>query len=150
MENLFLQLAQRPGVDVGIWIEQMTTDAGMGSSAGGTPGTPTQSKVPSIGIVGRPTPTPTPAMGVGMGMGGGAQPSAENANTITLVCRAVNLTKVDPSANSVIAYAVESEIKNCPLVDPKSTQLTGQMATDEASGTFTFTVNVALLNPMKF
>ena len=55
-------------------------------------------------------------------------PNAVNTNNfIVLTCRAVNLSSVDPSANSEMAYAVENEIKNSPLVDPKATQLTGQI-----------------------
>lgn len=62
----------------------------------------------------------------------------------------MNLTGLDPSANSEIAYAVENEIKSCPVVDPKATQLTGQITVDDANGTFMFTVNVMPLNPLKF
>jgi hypothetical protein len=83
--------------------------------------------------------------------GSAAPPAAGSANNaITLVCRAVNLTSLDPSASSEIAYAVENEIKNSPLVDPKATQLTGQITPDETTGTFTFTVNVTPLNPLNF
>jgi hypothetical protein len=57
---------------------------------------------------------------------------------------------LDPSANSEIAYAVENEIKSSPLVDPKATQLTGQITPDDATGTFTFTVSVSPLNPINF
>lgn len=74
----------------------------------------------------------------------------ETNSFITLIFRAVNLTAVDPSANSEIAYAVENEIKSSPLVDPKTTQLTGQITPDDANGTFTFTLNVAPLKPLKF
>jgi len=45
---------------------------------------------------------------------------------------------------------VENEIKNSPLVDAKATQLTGQITTDDSNGTFTFTVNVVLRNPLNF
>jgi hypothetical protein len=68
---------------------------------------------------------------------------------VTLVCRAVKLVGVD-APDSEIAYAVESEIKNSPLVDAKATQLTGTITPDDTTGTFTFTVNVVPLNPPKF
>ena len=71
-------------------------------------------------------------------------------NLLTLVCRAVSLTSVDSSANPSIAYAVESEIKKSPMVDPKATQLSANISDADAKGTFTFTVNVTLLNPLKF
>ena len=78
------------------------------------------------------------------------QSGSSTNNVITLFCRAVNLTSLDPSANSEIAYAVENEIKNSPLVDPKATQLTGQITPDDSNGTFTFTVNVMMLNPLTY
>lgn len=78
------------------------------------------------------------------------QPGQATNNVITFICRAVNLTSVDASANSEIAFAVESEIKASPLIDPKATQLVGQILPDEATGTFTFTVNVTPLNPLNF
>lgn len=80
------------------------------------------------------------------GQGGSMAPT----NYITLLCRAVNLTSVDPSANTEIAYAVENEIKKSPLVDAKTTQLTGQITSDDSNGTFTFTVNVVPAKPLKF
>jgi type IV pilus assembly protein PilM len=109
--------AQKPGVEVGIWIEQMTTMANMGAaSPGGNNGTP---------------------------------PEGAPGQVITLVCRAVNLTGVDPSANSEIAFAVESQLKACPVFDPKATQLSGQITPDDSNGTFTFGLTATLLNPLK-
>jgi len=73
-------------------------------------------------------------------------------NIVTLICRAVDLSKNsgDASANSEIAYAVESEIKNSPMVDAKSTTLVGNIVADDSNGTFTFTVNVAPTNAPTF
>ena len=67
---------------------------------------------------------------------------------ITLVCRAVSLSDVDPSANTTIAYTLEDELKASPYFDSKSTQLSGQITPDDVSGTFTFGVTVALKNPL--
>jgi len=50
----------------------------------------------------------------------------------------VNLSSVDPSANSEIAYAVENQLKNSSLFDPKTTQLVGNITPDDSNGTFTF------------
>jgi type IV pilus assembly protein PilM len=154
--------AQKAGVDVGIWVEQMTSAANLGANASVTPSAP----MPGMGMPGMPPGEfpggRPPGMGAEMppgmnpnmpppGTGDASQPAAANTNSVvTLLCRAVNLTSVDPSANSEIAYAVENEIKNSPLVDPKATQLTGQITPDEATGTFTFTVNVTPLNPLNF
>ena len=129
--------AQKPNQDVGIWIEQMTSAANIGNSGGGV----VQSAMmpnPEMGMP--PSEMPPPSN----------PESTATTNLVTMVFRAVNLTSLDPSANSEIAYAVENEIKNSPMVDPKATQLTGQIVPDDANGTFTFTVNVAPLNPLNF
>jgi hypothetical protein len=57
---------------------------------------------------------------------------------------------LDSSANPEIAYAVETELKNSAYVDPKTTQLVGQITPDDANGTFAFTVNVAPTNLPSF
>ena len=118
-------VAQNPTVDAGIWIEQMTS-AGAASAA----------------TMGDQNGQPSGPAGQGA--------NAADANIITLVCRAVNLTSLDPSASSAIAYAVENEIKASPMVDPKATQLVGQLTPDDLNGTFTFTVNVTPLKPVNF
>jgi type IV pilus assembly protein PilM len=165
--------AQKSGIEAGIWIEQLTSAPNLGAGSAGAsaqmppgyngygngygaqPGLPVvpgmrpgmRSEFPMTppGQPGLPTPPPD----------AGGQPVAGQANTnnaIIFICRAVDLTKIsgDPSANSEIAYAVENEIKSSPLVDPKATQLAGQITPDEANGTFTFTVNVTPLNPLNF
>jgi type IV pilus assembly protein PilM len=159
--------AQKPGVDVGVWVEQMIANPTLGSSSGMGSMMP-----PGMGAYGNspyaptmsPEMQPPPGMPVappgmpGVGMPGAPAPDGTvpadqtvvTNNFITLIFRAVNLTAVDPSANSEIAYAVENEIKSSPLVDPKTTQLTGQITPDDANGTFTFTLNVAPLKPLKF
>ena len=119
--------AQNPTVEAGIWIEQMAPASSLGAASAATGDQNGQPSVPA---------------------GQGANNA--DANFITLVCRAVNLTSLDPSANSAIAYAVENEIKASPMVDPKTTQLVGQITTDELNGTFTFTVNVTPLKPVNF
>jgi type IV pilus assembly protein PilM len=118
--------AQKPNVEAGIWIDQMTTMGNLQTSgmASGYPGNP----------------NPAPA----------TDQNQNQIGSITLICRAVNLSSVDPSANSEIAYAVESELKACPVFDPKGTQLSGQITPDDSNGTFTFGIAVALLNPLKF
>jgi len=114
--------AEKPGVEAGIWIEQFTT---MGNLANAAPG--------------------------GMPMANNSPDSSTTnpGQTISVICRAVNLTSVDPSANSEIAYAVESELKAVPLFDPKATQLTGNITPDDSNGTFTFGVTLTLQNPLK-
>ena len=133
---------QKPGTEVGIWVEQMTVAANLGAAGAAAPAAP----VPEMRMPPRmpgemPPRVPPPD----------SAPSADStAKVITFVCRAVSLTAVDSSANTSIAYAVENEIKASPLVDPKATQLSPNISPDDANGTFTFTVNVTLLNPLNF
>jgi type IV pilus assembly protein PilM len=165
--------AQRPGVDVGIWVEQMIADPTLGASASamgmgmGVPPGAMPGAAPNMppgynpalaaygnaanpelgGPGGMPMPNPH-AMDPGM-VDPNAPPQTATTNFVTLVCRAVNLSELDPSANSEMAYAVENELKNSGLVDPKQTQLTGQITTDDTTGTFTFMVNVVPVSPVK-
>ena len=159
--------AQKPGVEVNIWIEQITNPNA--PNAGGTPGAP-------------PMPGMMPGMAPGMeryaqaadpryrrGMvaemppaappppdATGAAPGTEQANTnaITLICRAVSLKiTVDPAANNKdIAFAVRDELAASPMINPdaKTTLLVGEISPDDANGTFTFTVNVTPQNPLTF
>ncbi len=145
--------AQKPGVDVGVWIDQISS----GSSQAGTasPMAPPPMMPPPNGYNGymrRPMQQPMQMMPPQPPPPGAA--GASDTNGITLVCRAVSLKlTVDPSANNKdIAYSVRDQIASCPMVNPdaKVTQLVGEISPDDANGTFTFTVNVALLNPLKF
>ncbi|HXA45795.1 MAG TPA: type IV pilus assembly protein PilM [Candidatus Angelobacter sp.] len=141
--------AQKPGVETGVWIEKMSTRADLSGSASSSPGAPTAPQI-NYGI---PRPGEMPGYPPPQNAAPGpADNSTGNSNTnvITLICRAVSLTSVDPSANPEIAYAVGDAIKNCPAVDPKSTMVVGQITPDDANGTFTFTVNVTPLKPLDF
>jgi type IV pilus assembly protein PilM len=121
--------AQRPGVEAGVWIEQLTY---------GTPAVPGASP-------GSPGGPPTPLPGEG-GAAPATDAAASPANALNLVCRAVNLSNVDPTATTVIAYTVENELKASPFFDPKTTALLGNIVTDETTGTFTFAITVGLTN----
>jgi len=141
--------------DIGIWVETMTSAANLGGLAGGPAG---MAPIPGMGQpLGMAAPPGAPGE-----MPPGANPpppggdpnqpgtAAGNAsNVITLVCRAVRLVGVD-APDSEIAYAVENEIKNSPFVDPKATSLVGNIVPDEATGTFSFTLNVMPLKPLNF
>ena len=130
---------QKPGVEAGIWIEQLSSDPSLGTLSAGPSFTSPMNGMPN-GMPPAAAP-PTDANGASLSAPG---------SVISLVCRSVNLTSVDPSANSEIAYAVENELKSSTnYFDPKTTQLTGQITPDDANGTFTFGVTVTLLNPLK-
>lgn len=153
---------QRPNIEAGIWIEQMTWLPGVGgvASAASAPGgmppmmpggpiipgynAPMQ-MLPGEGMPQPPPPDPSQLDANGM-------PIVVNTNIVALVCRAVDLSRIsgDASANLAIANTVEAEIKNSPAVDAKFTTLAGNIAVDEANGTFTFTVNVATTNAPAF
>ena len=97
----------------------------------------------------RGTPVEVPGNAAAMPPGQPESTTVTN-NTITLVCRAVSLASVESSANKSIAFDVLKEIQNSPLVDTQPTQLSGDISPDDANGTFTFTVNVMLRNPLNF
>ena len=77
--------------------------------------------------------------------------TTDQTNSISLVCRAVDLTKDsgDASANSETAFEVESQLRASPLFDSKATQLTGQIVPDDSTGTFTFGVTIMPSNPLR-
>jgi hypothetical protein len=153
--------AQKTGVDAGIWVEQMISSANLTSASSVTanvdaaPGAPQVTGAMSASLRaymmgGRAAASTTPAPAAPTVDASAVVTAASTTNTITLICRAVSLNSVDSSANTEIAYAVETEIKNSPLVDPKATQLSANISADDPNGTFTFTVNVALRNPLSF
>ena len=85
----------------------------------------------------------------GQVMGEGMVEAPPPENVIKLLCRAVSLSEISPSANTDIAFAFENELKSSPLFDPKETQLAGQINVDDVSGTFTFGVTIFLKKPLK-
>jgi type IV pilus assembly protein PilM len=117
--------AQNPKVEAGIWIEQMTTSANSGNP-GASP------MAPLNPYNNEATP--------------GA--SSEPTNSITLICRAVDLSGVDSAADNEVVYAVERELKASPMFDPKSVQSSPQISPVDANGTFTFSIMVAPVNPL--
>ena len=84
----------------------------------------------------------------GPGMANPTSTQTNQTGAITLVCRAVSLSSVDPAANSDIAYTLENELQASPYFDPKATQLVGQINPEDASGTFTFGITAVLKNPL--
>jgi Tfp pilus assembly protein PilN len=131
--------AKKPGVEAGIWIEQLTFGVVQTSTA--SPGANPAARVdPRVAAM---SANPAP------GEGGAAADAASNpANTITLICRAVNLSGVDSAANTEIAYTVLKSLQEDPFFDPKVTQLRGDITPDDVNGTFTFGITVGLQNPL--
>jgi type IV pilus assembly protein PilM len=78
--------------------------------------------------------------------------NSNEVSTVTLLCRAVDLTKISgvpADANITVAYALENELKANALFNPTNTSLSGQFTSDDASGTVTFEVKLALKRPIK-
>ncbi len=149
-EDIKKTLAEKKsGVEAGIWIEQMTTLSDMQNPGGGgmmPAPIPGYSQMPGGRESGRgrgPAPA-APALAA-------PAPDATAAvqgTPINLICRAVDLSAIDPSATSEVAYAVEKQLQACPIFDSKTTQLTGQI-TPDPNGTFTFGITVTLTNTLK-
>ena len=69
---------------------------------------------------------------------------------VTVLFRGVNLDNpTTPSANSDIAYAVQTALKASPLFDKDETHLDGNIDSADSAGTFTFGVSLKLKRPMK-
>jgi type IV pilus assembly protein PilM len=129
--------AQRGGIEAGIWIEHLTMGGAQVPGAGGMPPVPGSSDRDDPNTPASPAAADNPAAV--------ANPAA---STITLICRAVNLSSVDSAANTDIAYAVLKAFQDDPLFDPKATQLRGDITPDDVTGTFTFGITVGLQNPL--
>jgi type IV pilus assembly protein PilM len=131
--------AQKPGIEAGIWIESMTLATDLSAQAGNVPG--------NTPFAPRPPGPDMPQTPVNNGQTTDAGP---NTNAVTLICRAVDLSKITGDSSSSVdhdlAFVVESEVKNSPFVDPKSTSLTGSLSQDDATTTFTFALVVSPTN----
>jgi len=99
---------------------------------------------------------PAAAAAEGAATGGAPPPKPKPGGTnevalVTVTFRGVSLTSVQPEANKRIAYAVLTELQNSPLFDKDQTQFAGggTISADEAPGTFTFPVTLALKKPLK-
>ena len=139
---------EKLNVDVGLWVETFSPELPSGfqvasetPTAGFSPGGK-DSRYDSARYGMRMPTAPTPDAAV-------AAPTATNEiNTITMVCRGVNLEKISPTADKDLAYALEEEIK-------KSTFFTdgtalGDIKVDPTSPlTFTFNLTLKLKRPFK-
>ncbi|HEX5398176.1 MAG TPA: type IV pilus assembly protein PilM [Verrucomicrobiae bacterium] len=134
---------QTQGMEAGIWVEQMTTANPGATAAGGYYNNP---NIPNPNIQNPNIPNPNiPNPNVAS-----TTATDQTTNAITLVCRAVDLSSVDSSANQEVVYAVERELKAAPLFDPNTVQPPAQISqVDADNNTFTFTITVAPKNPLK-
>jgi type IV pilus assembly protein PilM len=152
--------------DVGVWIEQMLTTAPGPTDTTGGLGVPGAAPMPmnnpamrEMDVPRVPGPNPADAYARmamaqpnpdgGAPMAGGV-PATNEVSVITLRCRAVSLSNVDPSANTSIAFALQNELRaSTNFFDPQKTELVGTITPDDVTGTFTFDVSVALKRALK-
>ena len=155
------------GTDTGVWIENLNSHSGLGAASAA----PNQSQAPVSpqyemdassralmaqrygGVEGRLPPEMASRYGIAPEMPAtGANPDGttvtNQTGTIKIQCRGVSLPQIS-SANSKIAYAVHTELLASPLIDAAGTQLDPSIVEDEATGTFSFGITLALKKPLK-
>ena len=141
--------AQKPGVDVGIWIEQITSAANQAvrpvcpcaacQHAGiewlrecGLPGLPgLRMRGESIRGEMPPPPAPTASDQTGQAAAGAGN---ANTNTITLICRAVSLTSWIPRQTlpSLTRWKMKSRVRRWSTPRPRSFPRTSRRTTPTA------------------
>jgi hypothetical protein len=154
------------GTDTGVWIVSLNSYSTTGSTA-----------APAAGAASTPISNPemdaafrarygAPAGGRRMSEEEGMRPNygansgvpAAVAADGSAVTNAVGTIKVQfsgvslkqiSSANSKIAYAVHAELIASHLIDAAGTQLDPSIAEDDAAGTFSFGITLALKKPLK-
>jgi type IV pilus assembly protein PilM len=138
--------------DTGIWIEKFVSMEPPSEDANASGQNPYA--VPSPRMLGGRTrmPQPDAAPAVPSAAGGKAlsKNTATEISVVTILFRAVDLASPTlPSADADIAFATEGVLKSSPLFDKDETQLSGTIGQVDASGTFTFELNLKLKRPMK-
>jgi type IV pilus assembly protein PilM len=117
--------------ETGVWIEHfLTVSPRVEARPTNVGGTPVEEGGSPAGAV--------PASGA----------SSSSVSWITLVCRAVSLQDIT-DANTTIIYTLEKQLQACPMFDSSKTGLTGNVVSDEAGGTFSFSMVVLLKHPQK-
>jgi FtsZ-binding cell division protein ZapB len=164
------------GHDTGVWIETMnsltpqsgssTYDPNLQGAAASEVVTPTAQSaaflaryglMPGRGRMSAEGAVPGASMGEAGAAATPAGAPAGNSNqvaSVTIVCRGVSLTQSPlsgnaASANTEIAFAFESALRESPLFEAKETQLTQKVTEDETTGTFTFGLTLKLKRPLK-
>jgi len=95
---------------------------------------------------------PTEGQAMPTGEPGTGQPGAvapTEVSVITLVCSAVSLKAVDPSADTALAFAFLNELRASQLTDPQGTDFFTEIQENEEKGTFSFGVSWKLKRPLK-
>jgi hypothetical protein len=136
----------------GIWIEKfVTTQPSDEAPGGGNPGNMGNNAPPIFDNrrTHRPPGSP-PEASPAPGARPAGKSSTNEISVITILFRGVNLANATvPSANTDIAYAVESALQQSPFFDKDETHLAGNIDPGDVTGTFTFGVSVKLKHPIK-
>ncbi len=83
--------------------------------------------------------------------GKGGHSSSNEIDTVTLVCRGVDITSASASADTDIEFALQDALLASPYFDsnPTNTGLAGDHTLDPNTGTFVFGVKLKLRRPIK-
>jgi hypothetical protein len=119
---------------------------GYGGPGYGGPGMPGP-RLAEEDIMGVPPPQP-PVGPDGMPLPADGAAGGASTNRITLVCRGVDMSRVDSSANATIAYALEAELRQIPLFTT-NTALSSPITDDPATSTFSFTIALEMNRLLK-
>lgn len=140
--------------DTGLWLEDLKSfnpmATGMASGAadpfGAPPGVPAANPQMDRAFMERygispgrraeEAPAPVP--------GDPNAPAATNdPNAMVAVFRGVSLDHISPNANKDIAFAVQTELKASPLLNPDQTRLNREITLDETNFTFSFSMTLS-------
>ena len=75
--------------------------------------------------------------------------NTNEVESIDITFKAISLASVSPSAESEFAFALRDEFRNDPMFDPGGTDITGNIAPDEAPGVYSFKMTLKLKRPLK-
>jgi hypothetical protein len=148
------QLSRKATFEAGLWIESMGPVSVTEQVVGATPKVASDDCAPNdcSGASDDCAPAmaaPAPA-GSRLAQVAPASTGTNEVAAIKLVCRAVNMMKAAPSANSDLAFTFARELQKSPLFDPEGTQLSGTLEqVQEKDVTFSFGVNLRLKRPIK-
>ena len=144
--------------DVGVWIEKFISAPVEETGAGAGPFAPPVNRPPidtsndprlQRRLV--PPPTQPDTGGAAPAPRRAGQASTNVIDTVTMVCRGVDLTSTSPSANTDIEFALQAALQASPMFDPNPTNtgLMGDNTVDPTTGTFVFGVKLKLKRPIK-
>lgn len=161
---------QEFGTDTGVWVEKINSFGSIGADPNamlmgavnqGMAALPPAFDDPRMAARYRRIPSPDAetlaASGGAINQPNPADPSnpAEAATnqvgTVKLECRAVSLRNINAAANQRIVFEFHKQLANTNslVVDAEGTKLDPQITEDDATGTFSFGITLALKRPLK-